>query len=80
MDTADCPLGVKHEAEIVALKESVSSILADVKEIKDKLLSRPSWMVTVVITLLSTLAFSALTFSFTVIHEGLRLGIMKIGG
>jgi hypothetical protein len=50
--------------------DSPTTLIAkDVKDIKERLLGRPSWTVTVIITLLSTLAFSALTFSFTVIHQ-----------
>lgn len=69
MNLEDCPIGVRHEAEIIALKEATAFVAKDVKDIKERLLGRPSWTVTVIITLLSTLAFSALTFSFTVIHQ-----------
>jgi hypothetical protein len=71
----DCPLGVKHESEICAMKLNIETLTKDIRDIKERLLSRPSWFVTVIITLLSTLAFSALTFAFTIVHELTRLGI-----
>lgn len=71
----NCPLGVKHEAEIQALKEASSIVAKDVKDIKERLLARPSWVITVIISLLSTLAFSALTFSFTIVHALTRLNL-----
>lgn len=71
-----CPTGVKHSAEIVSLvranedlAEYIKDIATKVEDIKDKLLGRPSWTVTVIITLLSTLSFSSLTFAFTIAHQ-----------
>jgi hypothetical protein len=77
MDPENCPVGVKHEAEIQALKQATNLVASDVKEIKERLLGRPSWSVTVIIAFLSTLAFSALTFAFTVIKEVSKWGLLK---
>lgn len=71
----ECPLGVKHEAEISAMKCDIGTMAKDIKDMKERLLGRPSWVVTVIISLLSTLAFSALTFAFTIIREAAKLGI-----
>ncbi len=65
----NCPTGVKHEQQIHDIVKTQDIMLKDVREIKEKLLARPSWTTTVIITFLSTLAFSALTFAFTVIKE-----------
>jgi len=67
-DFNSCPLGVKHEEQIKELKLCYIEVAKDVKDIKERLLGRPSWIITVVIAFLSTLAFSALTFSFTIVH------------
>lgn len=75
----DCPRGVKHETEILALKECYSAIAKDVKDIKEQLLGRPSWTITCIIAFLSTLAFSALTFAFTILKDG-RVLSSRLGG
>lgn len=62
-------MGIRHDAEIQTLKDLTVDIVKDIKEIRDRLLSRPSWVVTGIIAFLSTLSFSALTFVFTIIHE-----------
>ena len=40
---------------VATLEAVVQNICSDIKEIKDKLLGRPSWGVSVVITLLTTI-------------------------
>ena len=51
-ETHQCTLGTQNKTDIANLKEDVDEMRSDIKEIKDKLLSRPSWFVTVVITAL----------------------------
>jgi hypothetical protein len=64
-----CPDVIKQGTELGNLTKQYDSLAKDVKEIKEKLLGRPTWAVTVVIAFLSTLSFSALTFAFTIIHS-----------
>lgn len=49
---------IKLETEIAQQKLDICSIIADIREIKDKLLGRPSWSVSIIITVLSTLCVS----------------------
>lgn len=69
----NCPKGIENEQRIIALERDMGEIKKDIREIKDKLLGRPTWAVTIIITLLSTLAFSSLAFALTV----LRLIVFK---
>lgn len=64
-----CSDVIKHGTEIDNLTKQYDGLSKDVKEIKEKLLGRPTWAVTIVIAFLSTLSFSALTFAFTLIHS-----------
>ena len=68
-DQGDCPIGIRHEAEILVLKDNILVLTKDVREIRDKLLGRPSWSITIAISILSTIAFSSLTFAFTVMRD-----------
>ncbi len=43
---------VKAETKIEGLEDFVSELRKDIKEIKDKLLARPSWTVSLIITFL----------------------------
>ena len=63
-----CPKGVELEERTMTLEREMKEVRQDIKDIKETLLKRPSWAVAIIITLLSTFAFSALTFSFTVIR------------
>ena len=65
----ECIIGARHEEQIKELVKCYDVVAKDVKEIKEKLLARPSWAVSIIIAFLSTLAFSALTFAFTIIRE-----------
>jgi len=49
-----CVKGTENEQRIVALERDVSEMKSDIKEIKDRLLGRPTWIVTVLITILSS--------------------------
>ena len=43
----------KSETKIESLENFVGELRVDIKEIKDKLLSRPSWPVSIIITIFS---------------------------
>ncbi len=53
-DVKQCVMGVKNETRIESLENDFSEIKSDVKEIKDKLLKRPSWFVTILLTAMSS--------------------------
>jgi len=63
-----CPKGVENEGRINALEDNMTELKKDVKEIKDRLLGRPTWIITVIITILTAVTCSSLTFAFTVIR------------
>lgn len=67
----DCAQGARLEERIKNLELSVPGRLeiieADIKSIRNSLLGRPSWFVTVIITLLSTLSVSSITFALTIL-------------
>lgn len=62
-ENLNCVLGVQNKERIVALERDMHDIKGDIRDIKDTLLKRPSWAVTITIGLL----MSALTASITVI-------------
>ena len=68
MAEVNCPKGIELDERIQTLEREMGEVRTDIKDIKETLLRRPSWAVAVIITLLSTAAFSALTFAFTVIR------------
>jgi len=49
-----CPQGVKNEQRINALEDITQSLKADIKDIKDRLLGRPTWVITVLFTFLTS--------------------------
>jgi len=49
-----CVKGTKNEQRIVSLERDMSDIKNDIKDIKDRLLGRPTWVVTCLITILSS--------------------------
>lgn len=53
-ETKQCALGVRNEERINALETIIGEIKLDVKEIKDKLLKRPSWFVSILITAMAS--------------------------
>jgi len=46
------------------LKKEFIAVRTDVKDIKEKLLGRPSWWITAIITGLASICFSLLTYIF----------------
>ena len=55
------PLGER----VASLEEGFTNVCQDIKEIKDKLLGRPSWAVSVIITLLTTLCVGLMVYVVT---------------
>ncbi len=51
----DCILGVKNEQKIKALEANMNEMKASIVEIRDTLLSRPSWVVLFLFTGMSSL-------------------------
>ena len=49
---------IKLETRIDNQEQHICKILEDIREIKDKLLGRPSWTVSIIITFLFTLCAS----------------------
>lgn len=49
---------IKLETRIDQQEQHICKIFEDIREIKDKLLGRPSWSVTIIITFLCTLCAS----------------------
>jgi len=58
---SDKPLGER----IAKLETGFTNICDDIKEIKNKLLGRPSWSVSVIITILTTLSGSLVMILLT---------------
>ena len=50
------------ESENKSQNEDIKTIAGDIKEIKDKLLNRPSWSVSAIITLLTGLCIGLTTY------------------
>ena len=63
-----CTKGVKNEQRIVALERDMGEIKDAVSDMRDGLLSRPSWVITVIITILSGITMASLTFAFTILR------------
>ncbi len=55
----------KISERVATLEQCQKTMADDIKEIKDKLLGRPSWSVSLVITLLTTLSTSLGIFILT---------------
>ena len=53
-DWKSCPKGAIHDTEINELKRRMELIEKAVLEIRDKLLQRPSWTVSILLTALTT--------------------------
>lgn len=61
----ECTKGVKNEQRIVALERDMGDVRSDVREIKDRLLGRPTWTTTAIITILTAISCSSITFAVT---------------
>lgn len=67
-----CVMGIENKKEIdfikreiLSVKEDAKDTRIDIKEIKECLLGRPSWAVTVIIAFLSSITIGSLTFALT---------------
>jgi len=47
---------------VARLEEGFKNVCQDIKDIKNKLLGRPSWSVTVILSILSTLSVGLIVF------------------
>lgn len=72
---ADCTQGIENREKIIALEDRVSRIekwlgvmSADIKQIRESLLGRPSWAVCVIITILASLTVGSLSWCFAVLR------------
>ncbi len=54
VEVQQCVLGTENKTRIDGLENTIGEIKSDVKEIKDNLLKRPSWFVTILITSMSS--------------------------
>lgn len=62
-----CSVGVANEQRIIALERDMNDVKRAIGDLRDDLVKRPSWVVTTIITLLSSVAVGCLTFALTVI-------------
>jgi len=60
-----CVKGTENEQRIIALERDVSDMKTDIREIKDRLLGRPTWAVAVILTLLSSACVGLLVTVFS---------------
>ena len=64
--TEQCPVGVANKTKIDQLRNDFDDlrdeITTDIKEIKEKLLGRPSWFVCIVIATLATTVATLSTY------------------
>jgi len=51
----ECVLGATNRTRIKALEEQFATMSDDIKEIKDKLLGRPTWFIAIAFTAMSSL-------------------------
>jgi hypothetical protein len=54
MSMTDKEMIVKLQTQVEALERNMCQVYNDIREIKDHLLNRPSWGISIVITILST--------------------------
>ena len=52
----------KAEVKITGLQSYVTEMRTDIKEIKDKLLGRPSWVISLIITILVAIVVGLIRF------------------
>jgi delta-aminolevulinic acid dehydratase/porphobilinogen synthase len=74
-DPSKCMLGMQHQEQIQALNKALDEMKRDIKEIKDKLILRPTWSVMIIISVLSAISVASMTFAFAVIQYG--KGVIK---
>ena len=69
-EVKQCEMGVRNETRINNLEGIVAEIKDDVREIKDKLLKRPSWSVAILI--------SAMASAITLMASAIVLLVMEL--
>ena len=74
-------LPIKNEGKIIALEDRVSKVemtmdrmATDISTIKDRLLGRPTWIVTTIISILLALLTGAIVWSSTVLRLVIMVG------
>ncbi len=55
----------KHDQKLISHDKLIDTLLSDVKEIKEKLLGRPSWIVMAIITGLASLSSALIVYLLT---------------
>jgi hypothetical protein len=62
---ASCPLGIRHESEIIDIVRRTDLLERAVLEIRDKLLGRPSWIVMMAMSFLFAVCSSMTVWILT---------------
>lgn len=62
---SQCPFGIRHEQQIDEIQRRMNTMEGTVTEIRDKLLARPSWLVTIALTGLCTLSTALTVYIIT---------------
>ena len=60
-----CPLGIRHESELKDVQRRISIMEIAIVDIRDKLLGRPSWMVTLLLTAMFGISSSLTVYILT---------------
>jgi hypothetical protein len=78
----EAELIARHDEQLKTLftcqkknEDTVGELWVAIKEIRDKLMYRPTWTVTIVVSILIAVTSISLTFAFTVIHGAIKYGI-----
>jgi hypothetical protein len=64
-DFENCPLGIRHESELRDFQRRISIMEIAIVDIRDKLLGRPSWMVTLMLTTMFGISSSLAVYILT---------------
>jgi hypothetical protein len=62
----DCVKGTSNERRIETLEREMGEGRGDIKEMKEKLLGRPTWAVCIIISILCMVSTASITWSMTV--------------
>ena len=60
-----CPMGIRHESELKDIQRRICIIEVAIVDIRDKLLGRPSWMVTLSLTTMFGISSSLVVYILT---------------
>lgn len=61
----NCPLGIRHEAELKDVQRRICIMEIAIVDIRDRLLVRPSWMVTTLLTTMFGISSSLVVYVLT---------------